>query len=113
MRVWTLKITKTGLILCCKIFASQSSLMLMAPSEPQKEAAEELMAPSEPQEEVEEELRESTEQEILALPIPKCKSQQNTDGWDKIKDLDGRNIRKAFNKVRMEVWINETMHLEF
>ena len=101
MRVWTLKIMETGLILCCKIFASQSSLTLMAPSEPQKEAAEELMVPSEPQEEVEEELRESTEQEILAPPIPKCKSQQNTDGLDKIKDMDGRNIRKAFNKVRL------------
>ena len=80
MRVWTLKITKTGLILCCKIFASQSSLTPMAPSEPQKEAAEESMEPSEPQEEAEEELWESTKQEILALPIPKCKSQQNTDG---------------------------------
>ena len=77
MRVWTLKITKTGLILCCKIFASQSSL---APSEPQKEAVEESTAPSEPQEDAKEELRESTEQEILAPPIPKCKSQQNMDG---------------------------------
>ena len=104
MRVWTLKITKTGLILCCKIFASQSSLMLMASSESQKEAAEESMAPSEPQEEVEEELRESTEQEILAPPIPKCKSQQNTDGLDKIKYMDGRNIMKAFNKVRLFYW---------
>ena len=76
MRVWTLKITKTGLILCCKIFASQSSL---APSEPQKEVVEELTALSEPQEEAKEELWESTEQEILAPPIPKCKSQQNMD----------------------------------
>ena len=87
--------------------------MLTAPSKPQKEVADESMAPSEPQQELEEELRKSTEQEILALPIPKCKSQQNTDGLDKIKDMDGRNIRKAFNKVRMEVWINETLHLEF
>ena len=79
-RVRALKITKNGLILCCKIFASQSSLTPMAPSEPQKEAAEESTAPSEPQEEAEEELRESTEQEILAPHIPKCKSQQNTDG---------------------------------
>ena len=76
-RVRALKITKNGLILCCKIFASQSSL---APSKPQKEAVEESTAPSEPQEEAKEELRESTEQEILAPPIPKCKSQQNMDG---------------------------------
>ena len=53
---------------------------LLQPSEPQKEVAEESTAPSEPQEEAKEELRESTEQEILAPPIPKCKSQQNMDG---------------------------------
>ena len=51
--VWALKIMKTGLILCCKIFASQSSL---APSEPLKEAVEESTAPSEPQEDAKEEL---------------------------------------------------------
>ena len=53
---------------------------LLAPSEPLKEAVEESTAPSEPQEEAKEELRESTKQEILAPPIPKCKSQQNMDG---------------------------------
>ena len=58
-------------------YPSQSSL---APSEPLKEAVEESTAPSEPQEDAKEELRESTEQEILAPPIPKCKSQQNMDG---------------------------------
>ena len=67
----------------------------------EEEEEEESRAPSEPQKEAEEELWESTEQEILAPPIPKCKSQQKTDGLDKIKDMDGRNIRKAFNKVRL------------
>ena len=82
-RVRALKITKNGLILCCKIFVSQSSMTPTGPSAPQKEAAEASTGPSEPQEEAAEELRESTEQEILVPPIPKCKSQQNKIGLDK------------------------------
>ena len=67
-RVRALKITKNGLILCCKIFVSQSSMTPTGPSAPQKEAAEASTGPSAPQEEAAEELRESTEQEIPASP---------------------------------------------